>query len=396
MKNNSAKLFICHHPDQLLLYKNLVQIIRKRDKDVQIVLFKVNHPYFLKFNFKPYEIYFDKIIEFDFINYKKNFLLSFLEIFSFQRKIKKTIANFLVNFRTIDLFLNYSAWLPINIMLYNLSKQKNIKNITKFTSINVECSQTKTDDIKTFLCKLYSLFFKCYEVKVISTLTGKFQNFAYNVSTPGRIVKIVSPITWQEDSSKREKENILPYPIIFENQKIIKKDMVIIFGNVNIFQYYSEYLPDYENFIKKLSVFLKIFENKYSNCKLYYKPHPANGDKIMHGINFKKYNLFDNTVNAESLFDFYHKKIKAVYSFSSSSVILGSFFGIPSYTFYKYICNQAGIEMFDNFFDQANPESKFLFHIANSREIGKIDNLKQQNITNSKIFKNRYYQLLNI
>src|SRR3989338_11400307 len=106
---NRAKLFICHHPDQILLYKSLVQTIKEYDKNTKIILFKVNHPYFLKFNFGPYNQYFDKIIEFDFISYKKNFLAGYREIFNFQKKLKKTAANVLANFGTIDLFMTDSA-----------------------------------------------------------------------------------------------------------------------------------------------------------------------------------------------------------------------------------------------------------------------------------------------
>lgn len=392
---NTAKLFICNHPGQLFLYKKLVQIIKKYDKNTKILLFKVNHPYFLKFNFKPYKQYFDKIIEFDFVRYEKNFLMSFWKIFNFQNKLKKIDNSLLLKFDKIDLFSHNSAWLPVNIMLYNLARQKNIKNITTFIFGRLEGPQTKTDNIKTLLCNLYSLPFKCYKVKVISNLAGKFQGFVYADSIVGTTVKTISPPIQLLNSSDWKKENILPYPIIKKNLRSIKKDMIIIFGNANILECYSEYFPKYEIFIKKINNFFETLEDKYSNYKLYYKPHPSDENRIMPGINLKKYNLFDNTMNAETIFDSYHQKIKAVYTFSSTSIVLGSFFAIPSYTFYRYLFNSSGVELFDNIFSQDNIKSKFLFHLSDLKEIGKIDNLKPKNLDLKKINK-IYRKILNV
>lgn len=395
MNQAKAKLFICHHPDQILLYKNLVQIIKKHDQKTMIILFKVNHPYFLKFNFAPYNQYFDKIIEFDFINYKKNFWRGYLEIFNFQKKLKKTMANLSANFGTIDLFITDSAWLPVNILLYNLARQKNIKNITKLAMAQLESPQTKKDIPKTFLCSLYSLPFKCYKIKVISNLTGKFQGFAYTDRVAGNIVRIISPFLKTLNNPNGGKENILPYPVITKHSKGTKKDMVIIFGDANIVQCYSEYLPGYETFVKKMTSFFEVLENKYSNYKLYYKPHPTDNDRIMPGINIQRYNLFDNTTNAEMIFDKYHQKIKAVYTFSSTSIMPASFFAIPSYTFYRYLFNPPGVELLDNIFNQDNIKSQFIFHLSNLSEIGKIDNLKCPDLDSEKSGK-LFRKILNV
>lgn len=391
---NKAKLFISHHPNNLFLYKNLIQIIRKYDKDTKILLFKVNHPGFSKFNFEPYKEYFDRIVEFDFIHYQKNFLAGLWKILAFQKKLKRVISSFLRNFETIDLFLDNSAWLPVNVLLYNLSREKSIKNIHKITIAEPESSQTKRDKIKTLWCALYSLLFKCYKVKAISTRGGKFVDFVYGSDTPGNFLKIVSPIVFNK--SYGLKEDILPYPIFYQRRSAEKRDIVIIFGDANIPQYFAEYLPSYETFVEKLNTFFKAVENKYSNCQLYYKPHPNDKDgEIMPGINLQKYRLFDNTVNAQMLFERYQKRIKAVYTFSSSAAIFGSFFGIPSYTFYRYLFNPSGIEKFNSFFNQDYLMSRFLFHIADLGEIGKIDELEPP-VINLKKLEKRYRKVLNI
>lgn len=399
MKIKKAKLFVCHHPAGLLLHKNLIRIIKKYDSESKIILFKINHPYFAKLNFEPYKKYFDEIREFDFIHYKKNLLLSYWEIFNFQKKLKRTISNLLTDFEKIDLFLDFSAYLPINILLYNLSKQKNIKNINKFTSADLECSQIKTNKIRTFLCHLYSLPFKCFKVRAINTPEGKFIDFVYNSNTLGVIVKIVSPISRLESKSSSNKEKILPYPIISKHSSTLKKDMVIIFGNAIIHPTYSECLPSYRTFVEKLTAFFKAIENKYPNCKLYYKPHPVDKGKLMPGINTAKYNFFDDTINAQAIFDRYHGRIKAVYSFASTTSTTGSFLGLPSYTFYRYLCNPKKIDKADNIFNtifnQDNIKSEFLFHIGDLNEIGKIDNLESPKIDVKELEK-KYREILNV
>jgi len=394
---NKAKIFICHHPAGLLLYKNFVKIIRQYDKELKIILFKVNHPYFLKFDFAPYKQYFDEIVEFDFIHYEKNFLLGLWKIFNFQKKLKKASNKLLRDFETVDLFLDYSAWLPVNVLLYNLSKLRNVKNIDRITLSGIEQEQTKTDRLKTLFCTLYSLPFKCYKVKVISTLGGQFVNFAYAENTPGTILKIVNPtINFPNDFDGSKENNILPYPILPNGPSNLKKDMVIIFGNESIYSSYPEYFPDYKTYVEKLSAVFKNIENRYSDCKLYYKPHPADGDKIMPGIIRQKYSLFDNAISAETLFDTHQEKIKAVYALSSTSVMLGSFFGVPSYTFYRYLCNKAGIDYFDVFLNQPRLKSKFLFHLSDLSEIGKIDDLERPRPLDLNNIDNKYRQLFKI
>ena len=75
-----AKLFITHHPDDLLLYRNLIVINRSFRKDTPIFLFKVLHTYYSSFDFAPYEKYFDAIIEFPFIGYRKNIVAGLQEL----------------------------------------------------------------------------------------------------------------------------------------------------------------------------------------------------------------------------------------------------------------------------------------------------------------------------
>ena len=165
------------------------------------------------------------------------------------------------------------------------------------------------------------------------------------------------------------------------------KDTVIIFGNEGAIRQYSEYLQDIQLLNKKLKNIFRNIENYYVNCKLYYKPHPTDQGKIMPGVDISKYNLFDDSTNAEAIFEEYSEKIKAIYSLYSNSVIMGSFFGIPSYAFYRYLFNESGIRRFDNIFNQENLKSDYLFLLSNLEDIGKIDNLKNSNLNFESIEK---------
>jgi len=379
-----AKVFICQHPGELVLLKNLAIITRQYSKESRIILLKVSHRYFQGFNLEPYRQFFDEILEFDFVNYEKNFFKGFRQIANFIGRIKKVSRDISADFEEIDLFLGDSAWLPANILLRRFSGNKNIKNITRFTFGGAENPQVKQDRLRTFLCNLYGFPFGVYKIKALSTKQGKFVDFAFAESVPGNTAKIVGP---------REKyaETDFPYPVVSRIGARDKKDRVIIFGDESISRCYSEYLPDYETFLGKLAGFFKALEKKYERCKLYYKPHPGDGKRTMPGIDPEKYEIIVDNVSAQEIFDDQRNNIRAVYAFSSSSVAAGSFFGIPSYTFYRYVANQAGIEKFDAIFGQA--ASKYLFHISNLKEIGKIDNLKRSNPKN--IYK-QYRGLLRV
>lgn len=395
---NKAKLFICHDPNGLFLNKKFVQIIKKYDKDATIILFKVNHPHFSKFDFEPYKECFDKIIEFDFIDYKRNFLIGFWEIFNFHRKLKRTTANFLRNFEAIDLFLIDSAWLSVNVLLYNLSKEQNIKNIYKTTSSSAhKGSQYRTAKLRTFLCALYSLFFSCYKIKAISTLAGQFANYVYVENVPGIFLKMVNPtIELESIPFNNPREKILPYPIMSKPLSNVKKDMIIVFGDSSIFKCYREYFSNEKEYFEKLTTFFQGLENKYPDCELYYKPHPGDGEQLMPGISPQKYRLFDNTMNAQMLIEKFQQRIKAVYTFSSVSVLFASFFGIPSYTFYRYLFSRAGEERFDNIFNEESLKSKFLLHLKGPEDIGKIDYLRNANCLDFIWIEKKYREALNI
>lgn len=389
-KKKSAKIFICHHPGGLLFYKNLAKITKMLDKNTETALFKVNHNYFSKFNFEQYKEYFDVIVEFDFINYEKNIIKEFFKILKFKKKLSDIEKSLLSKFESIDLFSDYSAWLPVNFLIHSLFKNKKIKNIKLFRYIEPKISQLKVSFIKTLFCNIYTTLFGIYRIQALTTEKGKFSNFVYKGDINGEIINILSPF-----AKKKESKNDIIFPVIPKNQKKSKREMVVVFGDSTVFGHLSEYFVDIKEAKQKMTAFFKTLEEKYPG-KLYYKSHPSEGGKIMPGIDLKKYKIIDSGFSAESLLEAHYSEVKAVYTFSSNSIVNYSFVGIPSYTFYKYLFNKAGVDKFDSIFEAENIKSKYIFNISDLSQIGKIDkSIKLKSFDKEKI-KKQYQKILNI
>jgi len=387
-----AKIFVCHHPAGLLLFENLSKIIRQCDPDAKIIFIKVNHPYFSNFNFESYKKYFDQIIEFDFVHYNENFIKEYFRIIKFIKKLKNAEKHVFNNFEKVDLFLQDSAWLPVNIILYNLSKSKKINNIFRIVELDIVTKNTKPSIFKSFLYNLYTIFFPCYPIKFIMSPEGKFANFQYKKRAPGKEIRVVSPINFD----KTGEGNVLPFPIIQKGSSDEKKDMVLIMGDANIFKEFPEYFSSYEEFQQKTKNFLAAIEEKYKGYKICYKSHPADKAEFMLGIDPKKHIIFDNGTNAQTIFNDYYEKIKAVYTVFSTSAISSSYFGIPSYVFYQYFMNDAGKKRMDSIFLAENIASPFLFNAESIMDVGRIDDAKKSGLLNFEETKNLYKRILNI
>lgn len=390
MKPKQAKIFVCHHPSGLLLFNNFSRIIKNLSQDVEVILFKVNHPYFSDFDFESYKNRFDKVIEFDFVHYSENFIKSYQQILNFIKKLKETEKNILANYTGMELFMEDSAWLPVNLMLYSLSKNKKISSIFRFVGIDTIKENIKTDSMRTFLYNLYTIFLPCYPIKFTVSADRKFADFQYKEVVPGKKIKVASPVDFMQTQDK----NTVPFPIISEENFSGKKDMVLIIGDANIFEEFPEYFSSYRDFLRKTEFFLKALEEKYKDCKIFYKPHPADKNKLMPCIDTKKHIIFDNKKTAQMIFNDYCNRIKAVYTIFSTSAISSSYFGIPSYVCYKYFFNELGKGRLDSVFCAKNIGSRFLLSISELDEIGKIDNLKRPEFFSIDEAANNYKKFL--
>lgn len=369
MISPKIKLFICHHPDQIVLYKNLSRIIKSRAPETKIILWKVDHVYFKHFDFSKFDEYFDEKIEFKFIQYRKNFFRGWLEIFQYRRSIIKEVNRLSNNDQLIDVFLTASAWLPINIALFELNKNTLTRHITQFTFMSLEDSQSKTDRWRTLFCRLYGLFFHGFRVKAISTQRGIFENFVYQEPTPGKKVLITSPLL-----PASRAELTLPYPMIKDQPgPASSSKQIIIFGNAGAYHLFRNQIDDLAVARQKTTLFFQALRRHYPRSQIVYKPHPNDGTEIMPGVNGVADVFRANDQNAEMMLDQSWTNITAVYTFTSSAIVLSSFLGLPSYTFYRYILNPDGCRRFDTFFDQTNINRQLILHIADPAQIGAID-----------------------
>lgn len=383
-----TRIFIWHHPENIFIFKNLIKIIKDNDPQSKIILFKVNHQYFDNFDFKPFCKYFDEIAEFDFVLYRRNFLKGCIEMIKFKKQMEKAKKEVLIKLDSADLFLFNSGWPPVNLLYRFLAKCPKIKNITKFSTVTVDSKTTKVNIVVTFLCNIYNLLFGGFLIKVLYAKNGEFMDFRYLFKTPGRIVTI------KKIDDCADGKDFFPFPFFTEKGSAEKpKNIVFIFGDATFFSDEPEYFPPPEIIAEKLNEIFSAIKDKYKNCKIYYKPHPADQDRIMPGINNKDFIILDNKKNAQILIDENYQSIKAVYTLFSMSVITSAFLGIPSYTFYKIFPD---FSRADGFFSQKEVQSKFLYHISHAKEVGAIDDIKRPNMEMGSAMYKKFRALLNV
>lgn len=367
MKEKRAILFISHHPGDLLLYKNISILMRRLLPKASIILFKINHRYYHSFNMSPYVQSFDSIEEFPFITYQKNLLKGSREMRHFRKRLSE-IKSLLHQYHHIDVYMQDSAWLPVNMMLFFLNDMPSIKHILRWNFGMEEHKQVREDSVRTWYCRFYhALFGGAFPVRAVSTLEGKFVDFLYTERVPGEKLTIISPA--REKKTLRENEIYFP---LFKGKQSPAKDMVIIFGDADILDF-NEYVDDYEKAEKKLAVFFEYLQKMYHDCVIYYKSHPGDGASLMPGIKKESYRAFKEGLNTQSILDMYHSRIKAVYTVFSTSAMWSSFFGIPSYVAYRLIYNKAGVKRFDHVFMQESMTSSLLTLISRKEDIGKND-----------------------
>lgn len=377
MEAKSAKIFVSHYPFDLALYKTIAKMAKAQNPAVTIILFKVGHPYYASFDFSPYQRYFDSVVEFPFIAYQKNIIRGIRDIKKFKTILQNSLQN-LKEFDHIDVYIEHSAWLPVNVIFFALVKISLVAHIYRWTLGRYEIPGTRVDRVRTWFCLLYHLIIPAYPIKAMKRNNGRFVTFLYTIKPPGTLVRFINPHNTSEPSA-RKSEIIIPYPLLVNPHKNKpSKEMVVIFGDSGIFDL-KEYIGDPQP-RKTLRSFFTALEKHYKGMGLYYKPHPGDITKdfpsLMAGISRERYQFLPARVNAQVLIEEYWPRIKAVYTFFSTSVAWSSFFGIPSYTLYRLIYNEQGIKRLDETFGQPDIASDLIFPISHSRDIGCIDGKK--------------------
>lgn len=365
-----AIIFVSHHPSDLLLYKQLAILAKRLRPETSILLFKVNHRYYKGFDMTPYQSHFERIEEFPFITYEKNLWKGMRHINEFKKRLSEA-RSLLEQFDHIDVYVQHSAWLPVNMLLFFFAHLQNARHITRWNFGQEKQEGTEKDKVRTSLCFLYRLLFgNSYKVYAVRTLQeGKFVDFLYAQPVPGRKLTVVSPA-----KEARHLQNSLPFPL-FKPDPGKKKDMVVIFGDEDILEF-TEYVDNRKTAEKKLLAFFESVQKTYPDCNIYYKPHPAD-TKYMPGIGEGVYKSFEPGVNTQSILAAYHTRIKAVYTVFSTSAVWSSFFGIPSYVLYPLIYNQRGLTRFDDVFKRESIHSRFILPVIAPDQIGTIDEARE-------------------
>jgi len=367
-----AKLFVSHYPPDLAIYKHIVALARAHDSGAAIILFKFAHPY--RFDFAPYKDCFDLVVEFPFIEYSKNIVRGVREIITFKRQLRTALQT-LKEFTHIDVYIEQSAWLPANAMLFALAKFPPVAHIYRITMGSYEIPGTRIDWLKTWFCRLYHLFIGVYPIYAMKRKNGGFATFVYRKKSSGTLVRLTNP-TAKSKHIHKDNEITVPYPVITPSRKEkAQADMVVIFGDKGVLEDFPDYAatPDAQKILRDFFVAL---ETHYQGMTLYYKPHPGAPGVMLPGMVEKNYTLLPASLSAQTILETYWPRIKAAYTFFSTSVAWSSFYGIPSYTLYHLAYNEQGAQRLDATFSQPDIASPLIFPISSIKDIGTIDRKK--------------------
>ncbi|MDD5491140.1 MAG: hypothetical protein PHV60_00465 [bacterium] len=378
MNNNlPVKIFYCQHPASIIFFKNLAGIIREKDRQCRIILVLSAHPYFQTFNLKPYVQSFNEIVKLDYVSYRKNIAAGILAAWSLRKRIRQLTQSWSLLYFRIDLFLMDSAWLPANLFLYYFAYFNRKAHIVRFF-VSLPQKTERTSSARNFLISWYHIFCGGYKVKTIISPAGKFLDLYYQQPVPGEKIIIIAP----GSSSMVSGYESMSYPAPRSVSKQVK-DMVIVFGDATLFDFYSAYLPTEQECRERLKLLFSSLESHYVGGRLFYKPHPGDKGKLMPGPEYSHYQVFTKDMNAETIIDQYQEHILAVYSFASTSSVAASFYRIPAYTYYRYLCNAAGKDKFDRIIGTEYLQSPYLCHLSELKDIGKVDCISN-NIENSE------------
>jgi len=156
--------------------------------------------------------------------------------------------------------------------------------------------------------------------------------------------------------------------------------MIIIYGDTTVYEAFGCSLP-YEIYVAKLTLFFNLLSQHYKECRLIYKPHPSDQSKVMPGLEYIKYELYNGILVSEMHLEQNIHRVKACYSIASTGLLYSAPKGIPSYTLYRYL--EFNSEYPRAFFENENVcENPFLYHIKLVDEIGAIDSINVSPVEN--------------
>lgn len=142
-------------------------------------------------------------------------------------------------------------------------------------------------------------------------------------------------------------ETPLPYWWAFQGENLeLKggrtKNMVVFFGND--MASFRKLGVDPDRYIKKCNECLDYLRRNFKNCRLCFKPHPADKEEGVL-LNLDGFDFIDDKINSE-LFLFQNRdQIKGVFSLGSTSSWSACGMGLNAYVFYKCFIDICGDEL---------------------------------------------------
>src|SRR3989344_8533526 len=175
-------------------------------------------------------------------------------------------------------------------------------------------------------------------------------------------------------------ESMFPYWWAFQGENSVTtqqdsdKKMIIFFGND--MASFTKMVMDADAYIKRCNKCLDYISRDFSDCKLYYKPHPADKDERA-GLNLSSFEVLEGDFNAELFLFQNREKIQAVFSVGSAACYSAYAMGLNAHIFYK---------CFEDIYDAEimRPHDEFYFDMPESFFVRNFDNKIVENARSLK------------
>jgi len=370
--------FIAGEPSSLMTMANTAYVIKKVNPNYIVEAIIPYHDFLVKMEVQEFLDGFDKVWYLPWCEFQKNI---FRGLFM-GRAFKKAMKSIVFNENSI-VFVFSSMVMTLNLLVKHISeKHKSIKVVLlSYVSKQIEVTELggKFSILLTFLNSLYSFMLGCYPMKSYINANGQLMYREYFRQLPfPTIVLSVNQVEGKAESElPAARQIVLPYPIVMRDKGQTEKQekFVVFFGDTTITDYYVQL--DKQFLINKTTQYVNAISDYYAkkNIKVYYKPHPYDGEKLMAGCESSGMSLFRERINAEMLFSKYHDSLVAVYTVSSHSVLFGSKNGIPAYWAYEYCFDNEGLKKSFRKVTLDN-KSRLLRNLSELGQIGSIDDDK--------------------
>ncbi len=358
-----ALIFISYHPGPLPQLDRIREACPGKWLSVLVIC---EHPYLNAEIIETYSKRFGHTIVLPLVKYEANIFRGLWNAFHFLRRLKNEMRLILKGVDRFYLISNFSAYLPVNIILSWL--QKNPK-CEKLISISEE------DTFKRNYSFVKSIFLFGYTVPLRLFPVGydPVLKFMYLKDHRDVILRICSPYGTGSEIPKGNKKIYRFVEKIQSPSGRARKNLIIIYGDTTARTAFVSDLDEreYEN---RLTCFYSALSEAYRGCKFIYKPHPSDNFKLMPGVKKSEVEIYRGGVTSQMHLDLLSPRIRACYSVSSTSLIYAAERGIPSYTLYRYLEFKG--EYPKGFFENDKIRNlPFLYNMQDPKEIGAIDDL---------------------